>query len=94
MENYETLVEKVIKEQIEDLQDDLRFKCLYDSKLVEDFCRKYEKNLVRIDFTTENTTPDAIIIEPMYYFDDNLGGYTGAGIINSLKEAEDSLIQQ
>lgn len=89
MENYETLVEKVVQEQIEDLQDDLRFLCLQDLKLVGNFCKKYKQNLVRIDCTTESTTPEAIIFEPIYYFDDNLGGYTKAGLEESLKEAED-----
>jgi len=89
MENYETLVEKIVKEQIEDLQDDLRFLCLRDLKIVEDFCRKYETNLVSIDCTTESTTPEAIVYEPIYYFDDDLGGYTKAGLEESLKEEED-----
>ena len=93
MENYETLVEKVVKEQIEELQEDLRFMCLHDSKLVEDFCRKYETNLVRMDCTTESTTSEAIRYEPIYYFDDDLGGYTRTGLVESLKEEEDSLVQ-
>lgn len=89
MENYETLVEKVVREQLEGLQDDFRCMCLHYEKLVEEFCRKYKTNLVNIECTTENTTPEEIIREPIYYFDNNLGGYTKIGLENSLKETED-----
>ena len=96
MKNYKTLVEKVIKKNVEEIPniDDFRFKCLHDSKLVENFCEKYAAKLVSIELTTENTTPEAIIYEPMYYFDNNLGGYTWKGLEDSLKEEKGSLILQ
>lgn len=95
MDNYKTLVEKVIKENIDEIPDadDFKSKCLNDSKLIEDFCEMYKVKLVSIDFTAENTTPEATVFEPMYYFDDNLGGYTKEGLESSLTE-KDSLAEK
>ena len=95
MENYETLVEKVIKENTEEILDiaDFRFKCLHDSKLVEDFCEKYSVKLVKIDYDFTGSDPKKRICEPVYCFDDEFGGFTRKGLERSLKE-EDSLVEQ
>jgi len=45
-------------------------------RLVDDFCRKYHTHLRSIGITSENTTSRRTVIEPIYFFSDNLGGYT------------------
>ncbi|MFH0797976.1 MAG: hypothetical protein V1906_01045 [Candidatus Woesearchaeota archaeon] len=48
---------------------------------VEMFCSIYRTNLVRILPTRENEK-----LEPMYVFNDNLGGYTLDGLMKSIEE--------
>lgn len=50
-----------------------------DRRYLEVFCQKFRTRLLRIDHTNENERS-----ELMYFFDDNLGGYTIGGIINGL----------
>lgn len=73
MDEYETIVSQS------------RYTCLIEQVLearpyVEQFCRLYGAKLQRILPTRENEK-----FEPLYVFDDNLGGYTLEGIINSEK---------
>ena len=52
---------------------------------VEKFCKTKNTKLLEIDVTTENHNH-----EPIYFFSDNLGGYTIKGIKESLdKESLD-----
>jgi hypothetical protein len=51
-----------------------------DSRYLEQFIKKYNVTLLLIDQNTEN--PEKT--ELMYFFDDNLGGYTIKAIQNSL----------
>ena len=65
---------------------DEHYKPLIDQVLearfyVELFCSIYRTNLVRILPTRENEK-----FEPMYVFNDNLGGYTLDGLIKSIEE--------
>ena len=48
---------------------------------IRQFCDIYKVRHSSTGYTTE-----AGFYEPMYYFTDNLGGYTLAGIRNSLKD--------
>jgi hypothetical protein len=50
-----------------------------NKSLLEGFCKKYKVELTGTNFTDENE-----FLEPMYYFTDNLGGYTIKGLENSL----------
>jgi len=51
-----------------------------DLDVVEKFCEKFKVRFVRADMTFENG-----VLEPMYFFNDNLGGYTLQGIKASLE---------
>ena len=53
-------------------------------KSLKKFCRKNSIELESVGITMESTKP-----ELMYYFSDNLGGYTLRGIKKSLLETED-----
>jgi len=44
------------------------------------FCNKFKIRLLKIDYTTENDR-----LELMYFFNDNLGGYTIEAIRGSLE---------
>jgi hypothetical protein len=46
---------------------------------VDSYCSRYNLRLLEVRETFENNR-----YEPMYFFDDNLGGYTLEGIIGSL----------
>lgn len=59
-----------------------------DMPLLEQFCKKYGVQLVDVSYTEESTVGDDYVLEPLYIFDDNLGGYTRNGLENSLKEEE------
>ncbi len=50
-----------------------------DRRYLVAFCQRSGTRLVRIDYSSENERN-----ELMYYFDDNLGGYTIGGLIRSL----------
>jgi len=46
---------------------------------IDEFCKKYKTNLLRIEQTQESGYP-----EPMFFFSDQIGGYNIDGIKNSL----------
>ena len=48
--------------------------------IVTRFCNETKTHLSRVETTNERGLP-----EPLYFFDDNLGGYTIRGIKDSLK---------
>ncbi len=50
-----------------------------DKKFLNEFCRKYNLSLTKL-----TTTDEAGKLENMYFFNDNLGGYTLDGIKKSL----------
>ena len=54
-----------------------------NDSLIAQFCKRYAVTIVGLDQTYENGYD-----EPMYYFSDNLGGYTLEGIQNSLADNE------
>lgn len=55
-----------------------------DINLVEGVCKYYNKNLIGIDVTMENSTLDNRVEEPLYFFSDNCGGYTKKGLENNM----------
>ena len=70
MDEYETMAHR------------LGYTCLIDQALearpyVEQFCRLYDAKLQNILPTRENEN-----FEPLYIFDDGLGGYTLEGILS------------
>ena len=64
-----------------DIQTELRTQEVENKEYINQFCEKFGVKLVKTDYTTENGEP-----EPMYVFNDGLGGYTIEGIRNSLTE--------
>jgi len=46
---------------------------------IDQFCKKYRTNLIRIEQTQESGYP-----EPMFFFSDQFGGYNIGGLKNSL----------
>jgi hypothetical protein len=51
-----------------------------DRKLISAFCKQQKVRLVELDFGMENVGE-----EPFYSFSDELGRYTSAGLVASLK---------
>ena len=50
---------------------------LLDAKpYLEAFCAGYGKKLQKIGVTFEKSNGTELMMEPMYFFDDGLGGYT------------------
>ncbi len=54
-----------------------------DAPLIDAFSSRYKAELVRIGVNREDEYPPQSL---MYFFDDNLGGYTRKGLEDSLKE--------
>ena len=54
--------------------------------VVRKFCRARAVELIDIAVTTENTTAKEAKSEPIFYFNDNLGGYTLEGISRYLRK--------
>ena len=52
-----------------------------DRPLVDLFCKKFSIKLIRVTPCWESER-----LEPMYFFNDNLGGYTREGLENCLGE--------
>ncbi len=67
------------EENLEDRVKELISQGLADREYLEAFCRHFEVELVGIDWTAERC-----FYERMYFFSDELGGYTIEGIIGSL----------
>jgi hypothetical protein len=59
---------------------------MQDVSLIAEFCRIYSVDFARVDATTEASGQGEIVLEPIYFFSDDLGGYTRQGLENSLKE--------
>ncbi len=64
------------------LTDDLMKQEISGRKDVERFCKEYKVKLLSQGITDEFQPG---IFEPIYFFSDNLGGYTIKGIRNSLE---------
>ncbi len=75
--------------QQQDLTEHLTVKQLAlfeeDLPLLEDFVARYNVSLLSVEESTENPP----LRKLMYFFDDNLGGYTVKGIRDSLDEKVD-----
>lgn len=54
-----------------------------DRPFVREFCKRFNTELMEIDATTENN-----VMEPLYLFNDDLGGYTIDGVRSSLEGCE------
>ncbi len=54
-----------------------------DLGVLEEFCEKFNVKFVHAEMTFENG-----VLEPMYFFSDNLGGYTIGGIRGSLEYSQ------
>lgn len=67
------------------MQKDLRARYAQDKPLVEEFCKKYGVELVKVS-STEEASKAKHVLEPMYFFSDDTGGYTRDGLEASLKE--------
>jgi len=61
------------------LVSDMRLAEERSRNYIKAFCKRSNTRLIEINQSFENGTP-----ELLYVFDDNLGGYTLAGIIGSL----------
>ena len=66
------------KETVEDILENMQEEA---GPYIEKFCQKYNLGLTSISKTKENGN-----LEPIFYFTDNLGGYTIEGIRCSLEE--------